>query len=88
MAPLRETIMFRIITLILLLFPLTSDAQYIIGVGSEWSDSFRSWIFHTDIEDVKGKLEIRWGFREDFTEWDFRMGERIAEWEAVAPVTR
>ncbi|MDX1408645.1 MAG: hypothetical protein R3330_10945 [Saprospiraceae bacterium] len=57
---------------------LPLSAQDIIGVGTRWSDSFREWEFHTEDEYRTGTLEMRWRLRDDWTEWDFRMGDTTA----------
>jgi hypothetical protein len=53
-------------------------AQDVIGVGTRYSDSFKEWIIHTPDEDRTGTLELRWAFRDDWTEWDFRLGDTVA----------
>lgn len=61
------------------------SAQNIVGVGTRWSDSFREWIVHTGDEDRTGTLELRWRLSDDWTEWDFRLGDTTAsirmKWE-------
>ena len=53
-------------------------AQYLIGVGTRYNDSFREWTVHTDIEDYTGKLELRWSFDDNWSTWDFRLGDTTA----------
>lgn len=50
----------------------------IIGLGARWSDSFREWELQTDIEDQIGTLKLRWAFQNNWTEWDFRLGDTTA----------
>lgn len=59
----------------MLLIPCLIDAQQILGIGTRYDDSFREWIITTDEEDISGELEIRWAFRNDWTEWDVRIGD-------------
>ena len=66
-----------IILLILLESPAFS--QDIIGIGTRWSDSFREWVVHTPDESRTGVLELRWTIREDWTQWDFRLGDTTAQ---------
>ena len=70
----------RIFILILFIAGLSCslNAQKIIGVGTRYVDSFREWEITTDDEDVEGELEIRWAFRNDWTEWDIRIGDITA----------
>ena len=59
-------------------------SQDIIGVGTRWNDSFREWEVHTT-DRRTGTLELRWnlppvsGGRQDWTEWDFRLGDTTAQ---------
>lgn len=64
---------------ICLLVSLGPHAQDIIGMGTRWSDSFREWEVHTPNEWRTGTLQLRWNFREDWTEWDFRLGDTTAQ---------
>lgn len=60
-------------------------SQDVIGLGTRWSDSFREWEVHTADDYRTGTLELRWnlppipGGREDWTEWDFRLGDTTAQ---------
>ena len=58
---------------------LTTSAQDILGVGTLYSDSFREWEIHTADDFRKGELRLRWTLREDWTEWDFRLGDTTAQ---------
>ncbi len=69
---------FIIILLILGQFPVLGQ-QTIIGVGTRWNDSFKEWEIHTDHEGEIGSLKLTWAFKDDWTEWDFRMGDTTAE---------
>lgn len=57
------------------LMPGMVQSQEIIGVGTKWDNSFKEWIIHTSDEDIRGEMDTRWRFREDFTEWDFRLDD-------------
>ena len=59
-------------------FQNLSAQHQVIGLGTRWNDSFREWIVQTENEDVNGTLELRWAFRDEWTEWDFRLGDTIA----------
>ena len=54
------------------------QAQSIIGVGTRYSDSFREWIITTDDDEIEGEMRLRWAFRDDWTEWDVRIGDLAA----------
>lgn len=70
----------RIILILVLctyLFPVM--AQDIIGLGTRWSDSFREWDVHTVDEQKIGSLELRWRLSDDWTQWEFRLGDTTAQ---------
>lgn len=52
-------------------------AQTMIGIGSRYNESFREWIITTDDEDVRGEMRLTWSFRDDWTEWDVRVGDQV-----------
>lgn len=56
-------------------------------MAAKWSDSFVEWEFYSDVEDdeVAGTLEMRWKMNNDWTSWDFRLGERIGDVSAQWP---
>ena len=68
-----------VIALFLIGFLNTGLAQDIIGARTIWSDSFREWEFLTVDEYRSGRLYMRWPSKDDWTQWDFRMGDTIAE---------
>ncbi len=67
-----------LLALILFSAAFASAQHQVIGLGTRWNDSFREWIVQTENEDVNGTLELRWAFRDVWTEWDFRLGDTIA----------
>ena len=73
--------MMRAIILFLLFGFLATDAtsQDILGAGTRWSDSFREWEIQTPDEYRTGRLEMRWALRDDWSEWDFRLGDTTAD---------
>ena len=54
------------------------SAQTIIGIGTKYNDSYREWQITTDDDDIRGELWMRWSFRNDWTEWDLRLGDASA----------
>ncbi len=58
--------------------PAGLEAQSVIGVGTVYNNSFREWTITTDDEDIIGELRMRWSFRDDWTEWDLRIGDLTA----------
>ncbi len=50
-------------------------AQIPIGIGTRYNNSFREWIITTDDDDVQGNLHMRWTFGDDWTAWDFDIGD-------------
>jgi len=70
--------MKSIFTNIILLFaPLLLHAQYLTGIATAWSDSFVEWQLFSDEEEVMGNLKMRWPTRNDWTEWDYRLGDEF-----------
>jgi hypothetical protein len=65
----------------LLFFLQEGESQKIIGLGTYYKDSFREWIITTEDESVRGELRMRWAFRNDWTEWDLRIGDVAASIE-------
>lgn len=68
------------------------NAQQLTGIATEWSDSFAAWTIYTSEEGEEGELRIRWNNTDDWTQWDYRIGEwtgqirlkwpnRTDEWE-------
>ncbi len=57
------------------LFPFALSAQNMIGIGTRYDDSFREWVISTDDDDTRGEMRMRWAFRNDWTEWDVRIGD-------------
>ena len=64
---------------VLFLLAIQSQAQYLTGLSSYYDDSFIEWQFYAEDEqgdEDEGELKITWQLREnDFTEWDYRMGD-------------
>ena len=56
-----------------LLASLQAQAQVLTGISAKWSDSFREWVIYT--EDDEGELRMRWLMDDDWTEWEYRIGE-------------
>ena len=61
----------------LLIFTCQLNAQVITGMSTKWSDEFSEWSIWTDDEDIEGELTRRWQNRDDWTEWDYRIGEEV-----------
>ncbi|MEL6987709.1 MAG: hypothetical protein AAGK97_07730 [Bacteroidota bacterium] len=61
----------------MLIFPISSQAQTILGIATKWADEFREWdVFTYDYEteeEAEGEIIMRWQTQNDWTEWDFRM---------------
>lgn len=58
--------------------PFLASSQAIIGLGTVYDDSFREWRIATVDDDVVGEMRTRWTFRDDWSEWDFRVGDLVA----------
>ena len=57
-------------------YSVASAQNYPTAAATEFSDSFRSWFLYAD-EDAEGTLKLRWNLRDDWTEWEYRIGERF-----------
>lgn len=62
-------------TIFFIVFILRLDAQVVTGLSAYWDDSFLEWIIYTDDEHVEGTLQPRWLHREDWTEWEWELGD-------------
>ena len=82
-------------TILLALFCLCGSlqAQVLTGAGTRWNDSFSEWVVYTAEEEQEGELRHRWPSQDDWTEWQYRLGEStgtiklkwrqdLNEWEA------
>ena len=63
---------------LLLSLPCSLTAQHIIGLGTRYNDTFNEWVIKTDDEDIEGEMRMRWVFRNDWTQWDIRIGDVVA----------
>ena len=54
------------------------DAQYIVAINTENDDSFRQWNVELEIDSttfITGNLGLTWGLGDDFTAWQYSIGE-------------
>ncbi len=68
----------KLIIFLLYSMPVCMNAQAIIGIGTRYDDSFREWVITTVDEEVKGEMRMRWAFRDNWSEWDVRIGDLSA----------
>jgi hypothetical protein len=55
------------------------SGQQITGIASQWSDSFKEWTIYTNVEGEEGHLRLRWNSQGDWTQWEYRVGERTGQ---------
>lgn len=67
--------MLRYLLICCFFLPLCAEAQLLTGIGTQWDDSFREWILYTDVEGEEGELRLRWSTGNDWTEWNYHLGE-------------
>ena len=68
--------MYKIIVAIFfLLAQVNLTAQQLFGVGTRWNDSFKEWVLYTDIEGEEGHLRLIWRLDDDWSAWEYRLGE-------------
>lgn len=81
--------MKRIVSIIYLLFvALAGYGQYLVGLHAVWDDSFREWSVVATADDstfIEGDLDITWALENDFTAYDFRLGELSGDFNVVFP---
>lgn len=77
-----HSLRFRNMKYIVLLYALFASlpimTQSVLSVHTEWDDSYREWkivAMEEDSTEVEGQLNITWGLNNDFTSYDFRIGE-------------
>lgn len=58
-----------------LLLSISMQAQVLTGISSKWNDTFGEWIVYTDDQELEGELKLRWLTTNDWTEWEYRIGE-------------
>jgi len=61
--------------LFFLAIPLVAPAQWITGMQTYYSDDFREWTIFTDDEDIEGEMTMRWKNQNDWSEWDYFIGD-------------
>ncbi len=60
---------------VLLSFVALQAQEAYFGISSREDDSFADWIVFTDVEDEEGEITRRWRFGDDWSEWDYNIGE-------------
>ncbi len=68
---------YHTISLFLLTFLLSGNAhaQVLTGIATQWNDSFREWEIYSDEEDINGDLTLRWQTGDDWSEWQYQIGD-------------
>ena len=64
---------------VLLGLTTTSFGQNIVGLSTNWADSFSEWTIYTEDEDIAGEMRIQWPLDQDWTEWVFSIGDEIGQ---------
>jgi hypothetical protein len=57
------------------LLPHLSVAQAFDVISTRWNNSFAEWNFYMTKDEQEGSLSLRWLMQNDWTEWDYRIGE-------------
>ena len=60
-----------------------SAQQWLTGIETTWTDSFVEWRLYSESDyeeeeeslEASGELELRWKNQDNWTEWDFEIGE-------------
>lgn len=54
---------------------LHAQAQMLTGISTKWNDTFGEWTLYTDNQELEGDLQLRWLTNNDWTEWEYRLGD-------------
>jgi len=71
----------KILTALLLLclvLPQDGIAQKMTGIFTKFNNTFREWTIVTEDEDLRGELRLKWIHSDDWTAWDFTLGDTFA----------
>lgn len=58
---------------------LTVYSQQLSGITARWSDAFTEWVIFAEDADGPGELRLRWSSQDDWTEWEYRMGDALGQ---------
>jgi len=58
-----------------LFFYVPAFTQELYSAHARWDDSFREWDIETVYEQLDGELSLQWMLKEDWTEWQVRLGD-------------
>ena len=72
---------FTVYILVQAIFCFSQDVDSTSVVVAKWSDTFHEWEFYStpDAGSPCGELVMRWRQNNDWTQWDYRMGEVTGE---------
>jgi hypothetical protein len=59
----------------LLFASFQSHAQMLTGISTKWNDTYGEWNLYTDDPELEGELHLRWLTNNDWTEWEYRLGD-------------
>ena len=49
--------------------------QSLVAVSTKYNNDFNEWFVYTDSAKLVGTLNTRWPQKQDYAEWDYRIGE-------------
>lgn len=67
--------MKRLFLFVFTLLALHAQAQVLTGISTKWNDTFGEWTLFTDNQELEGSLQLRWLTNNDWTEWEYRLGD-------------
>ena len=73
---------YRILLVLIAIFLFgksTLSAQTLTGAATRYSNDYGDWILYTLDEDTEGTLQRRWKTSDDWTTWDYRIGEHTGQ---------
>ena len=67
-----------IFSLLLLCHVAAVTAQPMVEAETYYENSYREWVIYTADEDIRGNLRMRWIHQDDWSAWDFTLGDVFA----------
>ncbi|WP_235297869.1 hypothetical protein [Portibacter marinus] len=61
---------------LLFLYSVSLEAQSLFGLHTQWDDDIKQWDISLNEGELEGSIEMTWRMRNDFTEWNYKIGDR------------
>jgi len=60
--------------LLFIVLSFEAQAQNLFSLHTQWDDDIKQWDITLDEGEIEGSIEMTWRLRNDFTEWNYRIG--------------